>query len=72
MQFLDGPALVNALDVAIRLGGKENALQRILTIVAGFLMCWPENITDIVGIVLAIIVIMFVRTTNKHKEKLAG
>lgn len=25
MQFLDGPALVNALDVAIRLGGKEDS-----------------------------------------------
>jgi hypothetical protein len=25
LQFLDGPALVNALDVAIRLGGKEDS-----------------------------------------------
>ena len=50
----------------IRLGGKENTIQRILTIIAGFLMCWPEHITDVIGVALAVAVILFVKATNKR------
>ena len=64
--------LSSGLGGYIRLGGKiDKVWLKALVIAAGFLMCWPEQYTDIIGLVLAIILVFVIRKMNEKKAEAA-
>ncbi len=55
----------SGLGAYARFAGLLNVWQRIALTIAGFLTCWPERYTDIIGVVLGIIIIFIARRQNK-------
>lgn len=64
--------LSSGLGSYIRFGGNVSKWwMKTGVIIAGFLMCWPGQVTDIFGIVLAIVMVFLIRHCNVSKNKAA-